>query len=152
MRRTSRASRCWTSRATSSVSTEHSPSRGGEEPPPLSLSGLVGGGSYGHGLGTGDPAGLPPSGLHAHTRYVTADIAAQLTLARAGLATALVPRTAIDPTVPGIRTAPIEDRPILRLLFAATRHTEAANPTTTAVVAALRTAAGQGLTTHLPPA
>ncbi|MFE1895133.1 LysR substrate-binding domain-containing protein [Streptomyces yangpuensis] len=90
------------------------------------------------------------AGFTPTTRYVTADIAAQLTLARAGLATALVPRTAIDPATPGIRTAPIEDRPILRLPFAATRHTETANPTTTAVIAALRTAARQGRAMHLP--
>ncbi|MGW7438707.1 LysR substrate-binding domain-containing protein [Streptomyces sp. NPDC054849] len=90
------------------------------------------------------------AGFTPTTRYITADIAAQLTLARAGLATALVPRTAIDPATPGIRTAPIEDRPIRRLLFAATRHTETANPTTTAVVAALRTAARPGRPTHLP--
>ncbi|MFF9485912.1 LysR substrate-binding domain-containing protein [Streptomyces sp. NPDC014676] len=81
------------------------------------------------------------AGFTPTTRYVTADIAAQLTLARAGLATALVPRTAIDPDTPGIRTVPIEDRPIRRLLFAATRHTETVNPTTAAVIAALRTAA-----------
>ncbi|MFY7631528.1 LysR substrate-binding domain-containing protein [Streptomyces sp. NY05-11A] len=79
------------------------------------------------------------AGFTPTTRYVTADIAAQLTLARAGLATALVPRTAIDAATPGIRTAPIEEHPILRLLFAATRRTGTANPTTTAVVAALRT-------------
>jgi DNA-binding transcriptional LysR family regulator len=84
------------------------------------------------------------AGFTPTTRYITADIAAQLALARAGLATALVPRTAIDPATRGIRTAPIEDRPIQRLLFAATRHTETANPTTTAVVAALRTVARQG--------
>ncbi|MDX2681557.1 LysR family transcriptional regulator [Streptomyces soliscabiei] len=81
------------------------------------------------------------AGFTPTTHYITADIAAQLTLARAGLATALVPRTAIDPATPGIRTAPIKDHPILRLLFAATRHTETENPTTTAVIAALRTAA-----------
>jgi DNA-binding transcriptional LysR family regulator len=92
------------------------------------------------------------AGFTPTTRYITADIAAQLTLARAGLATALVPRTAIDPATPGIRTAPIEDRPILRVLFAAMRHTETANPTTTAVIAALRTAARRGRTTHLPTA
>ncbi|MER6256192.1 LysR family transcriptional regulator [Streptomyces sp. NPDC001584] len=92
------------------------------------------------------------AGFTPTTRYITADIGAQLTLARAGLATALVPRTAIDPTAPGIHTAPIEDHPILRLLFAATRHTETTNPTTTAVIAALRTAAREGRTTHLPPA
>ncbi|GAA1328553.1 hypothetical protein GCM10009647_066810 [Streptomyces sanglieri] len=62
----------------------------------------------------------------------------------------LVPRTVIDPATPGIRTAPIEDRPILRLLFAATRHTETANPTPTAIVAALRTAARQSRTPRLP--
>lgn len=83
------------------------------------------------------------AGFTPVTRYLTADIAAQLALARAGLATALVPRTAIDPAAPGIRTAPIEDRPIQRLLFAATRHTETVNPTITAVVTALRTAARQ---------
>ena len=92
------------------------------------------------------------AGFTPPTRYITADIAAQLTLARAGLATALVPRTAIDPATPGIRTAPVVDRPILRLLFAATRHTETANPTTTAVIAALRTAARQGRTSHVPAA
>ncbi|MFD3663574.1 LysR substrate-binding domain-containing protein [Streptomyces sp. NPDC058659] len=92
------------------------------------------------------------AGFTPTTRYVTADIAAQLALARAGLATALVPRTAIDPGTPGIRTAPIEDHPILRLLFAATRHTETTNPTTAAVVAALRTASRHDRTTHLPPA
>ncbi|KPI25364.1 transcriptional regulator, LysR family [Actinobacteria bacterium OV450] len=81
------------------------------------------------------------AGFTPTTRYVTADIAAQLALARAGLATALVPRTAIDPATAGIRTAPIEGHPILRLLFAATRHTETTNPTTAAIVAALRTAA-----------
>ncbi|MET9373828.1 hypothetical protein ABZX98_06705 [Streptomyces sp. NPDC002992] len=63
----------------------------------------------------------------------------------------LVPRTAIDPTTPGIRTAPIEDHPILRLLFAVTRRTETANPTTTAVITALRTAARQARTTPLRP-
>lgn len=92
------------------------------------------------------------AGFTPTTRYLTADIAAQLALARAGLATALVPRTAIDPATPGIRTAPIEDRPILRLLFAATRRTESANPTTPAVVAALRTAARHNRTPRLPPA
>ncbi|MEH0423687.1 LysR family transcriptional regulator [Streptomyces sp. B21-083] len=81
-------------------------------------------------------AGFTPS-----TPYVTTDIAAQLTLARAGLATALIPRTAIDPTTPGIRTSPIEDHPIHRELFAATRRTDAGNPTTNAVVEALRGAA-----------
>ncbi|MFI6416399.1 LysR substrate-binding domain-containing protein [Streptomyces sp. NPDC050842] len=92
------------------------------------------------------------AGFTPRPRYVTADIAAQLTLARTGLATALVPRTAIDPTTPGIRTAPLEGHPIQRLLFGATRHTEAAKPTTTAVIAALRTAARQDHPTHLPAA
>ncbi|MBD9725350.1 LysR family transcriptional regulator [Streptomyces caniscabiei] len=84
------------------------------------------------------------AGFTPTTPYITADIAAQLTLVRAGLATALVPRTAIDPATPGISTAPVEDHPVLRRLFAATRHTETTNPTTTAVVAALRTAAREG--------
>ncbi|MER7728983.1 LysR substrate-binding domain-containing protein [Streptomyces sp. NPDC096323] len=92
------------------------------------------------------------AGFTPTTRYITADIAAQLALARAGLATALIPQTAIDPTTPGIRTTPIEDHPIQRLLFAATRHTETTNPTTAAVIAALRTAARQDRTTHLPAA
>ncbi|MFD3536902.1 LysR substrate-binding domain-containing protein [Streptomyces sp. NPDC058664] len=84
------------------------------------------------------------AGFTPTPRYVTADIGAQLTLARAGLATALVPRTAVDPAAPGIRTAPVEGHPIQRLLFAATRRTGTADPTTTAVVAALRTAARHG--------
>ncbi|MFF6995469.1 LysR substrate-binding domain-containing protein [Streptomyces sp. NPDC008313] len=96
------------------------------------------------------PHACHQAGFTPTARYITADIAAQLSLARAGLATALVPRTAIDPATPGIRTAPIEDRPILRLLFAATRLTETANPTTTAVVTALRTAARQARTSRLP--
>ncbi|MFI8515150.1 LysR substrate-binding domain-containing protein [Streptomyces sp. NPDC085460] len=91
------------------------------------------------------------AGFTPTARYVTADISAQLALARAGLATALVPRTAIDPGAPGIRTAPIEDHPILRLLFAATRRTESANPTTAAVVEALLTAVRQDRTAHLRP-
>ncbi|MFE7766594.1 LysR substrate-binding domain-containing protein [Streptomyces sp. NPDC057438] len=91
------------------------------------------------------------AGFTPTARYVTADIAAQLAVARAGLATALVPRTAIDPATPGIRTVPIEDRPVRRLLFAATRRTETANPTTTAVVAALRVAARENRTPRLPP-
>ncbi|MFE8910692.1 LysR family transcriptional regulator [Streptomyces globisporus] len=90
------------------------------------------------------------AGFTPTPRYVTADIAAQLALARSGLATALVPRTAIDPATPGIRTAPIEDHPIQRLLFAATRHTETTNLTTAAVIAALGTAAWQDRATHLP--
>jgi DNA-binding transcriptional LysR family regulator len=92
------------------------------------------------------------AGFTPTPRYVTADIAAQVALARSGLATALVPRTAIDPATPGIRTAPIEDHPIHRLLFAATRHTETTDPTIAAVIAALRTAAQQDRTTHRPPA
>ncbi|MFE7587082.1 LysR family transcriptional regulator substrate-binding protein, partial [Streptomyces gardneri] len=56
------------------------------------------------------------AGSEPAARYVTADISAQLALARAGLATALVPRTAVDPDVPGIRAASIEDRPIVRRL------------------------------------
>ncbi|MBT1186112.1 LysR family transcriptional regulator [Streptomyces sp. CJ_13] len=95
--------------------------------------------------------GCQRAGFTPTPRYVTADIAAQLALARAGLATALVPRTAIDPTTPGIRATPIADHPIQRLLFAATRHTEHANPTTTAVIAALHTAAQEGQTACLPP-
>ncbi|MYY87147.1 MULTISPECIES: LysR family transcriptional regulator [unclassified Streptomyces] len=91
------------------------------------------------------------AGFTPTARYVTADIAAQLELARAGLATALVPRAAIDPAAPGIRTAPIGDHPVQRLLFAATRRMGTANPTTAAVVAALRTAARQDRTTRLPP-
>ncbi|ROR00497.1 DNA-binding transcriptional LysR family regulator [Streptomyces sp. 2132.2] len=90
--------------------------------------------------------GCRQSGFTPTPRYVTADITAQLTLARAGLATALVPRMAIDPTTPGIRTSPIADHPIQRLLFAATRHSDSPNPTTTAVIAALRTAAQEGRT------
>ncbi|MFJ8510812.1 hypothetical protein [Streptomyces avermitilis] len=57
---------------------------------------------------------------------------------------------AIDPTTAGIHTSLIGDHSIHRRLFAATRHTDAANPTTTAVIAALRTAAHHGHTTHLP--
>ncbi|KOU65305.1 hypothetical protein ADK97_30870 [Streptomyces sp. H021] len=91
--------------------------------------------------------GCRQAGFTPVPRYVTADIAAQLTLARSGLATALVPRTAIEPATPGIRAVPpIADLPVQRLLFAATRHTENANPTTTAVIAALRTAAREGHT------
>ncbi|MFK8906724.1 LysR substrate-binding domain-containing protein [Streptomyces sp. YS-3] len=90
------------------------------------------------------------AGFTPTTRYVSADIAAQLALARAGLATALIPRTAIDPATPGIRMAPLADRPIVRTLFAATRRTETANPTTRAVITALNTAARQGGGTPLP--
>ncbi|MFI1453815.1 LysR family transcriptional regulator [Streptomyces roseus] len=90
--------------------------------------------------------GFRQAGFTLTPRYITADIAAQVTLARAGLATALVPRMAIDPTTPGIRTSPIADHPIQRLLFAATRHGDSPNPTTTAVIAALRTAAREGRT------
>ncbi|WP_329416511.1 LysR family transcriptional regulator [Streptomyces sp. NBC_00704] len=91
------------------------------------------------------------AGFTPVARYVTADIAAQLTLVRTGLATALVPRTAIDPDTPGIRTAPIADRPILRLLYAATRRTESTDPTTAAVVAALRAATRDDRAPRLPP-
>ncbi|MFI2783778.1 LysR family transcriptional regulator [Streptomyces sp. ALB3] len=90
------------------------------------------------------------AGFTPTARYLTADIAAQLTLAQAGLATALVPRTAIAPDTPGIRKVPIGDHPILRRLFAATRHTGTANPTTAAVVAALDAAARRDSTTYLP--
>ncbi|WP_406202081.1 hypothetical protein OG920_43715 [Streptomyces europaeiscabiei] len=86
----------------------------------------------------------PPS-----TPYVTTDIAPQLHLVRAGPATALIPRTAIAPATPGIRMAISEDHPIHRLPFAATRHADTANPTATAVIAALRTAARHGHSTHL---
>jgi hypothetical protein len=48
--------------------------------------------------------------------------------------------------------APDEDHLILRLLPAATRHTETANPTTMAVIAALRTAARQDPTPRRRPA
>ncbi|PWK64486.1 DNA-binding transcriptional LysR family regulator [Streptomyces sp. CG 926] len=94
--------------------------------------------------------GCRRAGFTPVPRYLTADIAAQLTLVRAGLATALVPRTAIDPAAPGIRTAAVTDHPIRRLLFAATRHTGNANPTTAAVVEALRTAADEGRASGQP--
>ncbi|MFF9510877.1 LysR substrate-binding domain-containing protein [Streptomyces sp. NPDC014724] len=97
----------------------------------------------------GRPAACRQAGFTSSTRCITADIAARLALARAGLATGLVPRTAIDPATPKIRTASIEDRPILRLLFATTRRTETTNPATTAAVAALRTAARQNRTPRL---
>ncbi|WP_329191955.1 MULTISPECIES: LysR family transcriptional regulator [unclassified Streptomyces] len=95
--------------------------------------------------------GCRQAGFTPTPRYVTADIAAQITLARAGLATVLVPRTAIDPATPGIRTTPLADHPIQRVLFAATRHTENANPTTTAVVTALRAASRDGQPASPPP-
>ncbi|MFI8266337.1 MULTISPECIES: LysR substrate-binding domain-containing protein [unclassified Streptomyces] len=88
--------------------------------------------------------GCHRAGFTPTPRYVTADIAARLSLARTGLATALVPRTAVAPAAPGIRTALIGDHPIRRLLFAATRRTENANATTAAVVAALLTASRDG--------
>ncbi|CAM5657529.1 hypothetical protein SATRM34S_06792 [Streptomyces atroolivaceus] len=56
--------------------------------------------------------GCRQTGFPSRTRYVTAGVAAQLTLARAGLATALVLRTAIDPATPGIgRVASRVSRP-----------------------------------------
>ncbi|MGW6565911.1 LysR family transcriptional regulator [Streptomyces sp. NPDC054975] len=90
------------------------------------------------------------AGFTPTTRYTTTDITAQLTLARTGLATALIPQTAIDPATPGIHTTPIKDHPIQRLLFAATRHTKTTNPTTTAIITALSTAARQDRTAHVP--
>jgi DNA-binding transcriptional LysR family regulator len=81
------------------------------------------------------------AGFTPTTPYVTADIAAQITLARAGLATALIPAMAIDPALPGIRTTTIADHPVHRELFTAIRRTEAPHPTTRAIVTAMCTAA-----------
>ncbi|MBG0826763.1 LysR family transcriptional regulator [Planomonospora sp. ID67723] len=80
------------------------------------------------------------AGFTPTARYATADITAQLTLARAGLATALIPAMAIDPAAPGIRTAAITGNPIHRQLFAAVRRTDVPNPTTAAITAAIRQA------------
>ncbi|MEU4217297.1 LysR family transcriptional regulator [Actinoplanes sp. NPDC026623] len=80
------------------------------------------------------------AGFTPDSPYLTADITAQLTLARAGLATALVPAMAIETTI-GLSTTPIAGNPIHRQLYTATRHTDARHPTIDALTAALRTAA-----------
>jgi DNA-binding transcriptional LysR family regulator len=80
-------------------------------------------------------------GFDPDVRHRTNDANAALALVAGGLAVALLPRFALPARQPGLALRAIEGTPAARSIFAVTRATDAARPSTAAVLAAIRAAA-----------
>ena len=79
-------------------------------------------------------------GFEPDLRHRTDDATIALGLAAHGLAVALLPQLALPHEHPGIVLRPITGAPLTRAIFAVTRTTDAARPSTQAVLAAVRAA------------
>ena len=77
-------------------------------------------------------------GFEPDIRHRTNDATIALALVARGLAVALVPDLALPPRRTGLAVRPVEEGPIERRTFAVTRSTDAARPSTQAVLAAVR--------------
>jgi len=77
-------------------------------------------------------------GFDPDVRHRTNDAAISLAIVAHGMAVAMLPDLALPPRRPGIQLRDIADDPIDRAIFAATRATDAARPSTQALLAAVR--------------
>jgi DNA-binding transcriptional LysR family regulator len=79
-------------------------------------------------------------GFDPDIRHRTNDANVSLALVAGGLAVTLLPDLVLPGRHPGIALRPIADAPVFRSIFAVTRATDAARPSTQALVAAVRDA------------
>ena len=84
---------------------------------------------------------LELGGYEPDVRHRTNDAGISLEIVAQGLAVGMLPDLALPPRMPGIKLRDIADAHISRTIFAATRATDAARPSTQAVLAAVRAAA-----------
>src|SRR5215218_2041577 len=77
-------------------------------------------------------------GFDPDVRHRTNDAAISLAIVAHGMAVAMLPDLALPPRRPGIQLRDIADDPVDRAIFAATRATDAARPSTQALLAAVR--------------
>jgi DNA-binding transcriptional LysR family regulator len=77
-------------------------------------------------------------GFDPDIRHRTNDATVSLGLVARGLAVALLPNLALPSRQAGIALRPIAEAPLARAIFAVTRATDAARPSTQALVAAVR--------------
>ena len=80
-------------------------------------------------------------GFEPDVRHRTNDAGISLEIVAQGLAVGMLPDLALPDRLPGIRLRDIADAHLSRSIFAATRTTDAARPSTQAVLAAVRAAA-----------
>jgi DNA-binding transcriptional LysR family regulator len=86
-------------------------------------------------------------GFNPDIRHRTNDARVSLALVARGLAVTLLPALPMPGRHPGVTLRPFAEEPVLRAIFAATRVTDAARPSTQALLAAVRDAVAA-----LPPA
>ena len=84
-------------------------------------------------------------GFDPDIRHRTNDATIGLALVARGLAVTLLPDLALPARPPGVALRPIAEGPVSRAIFAATRAADAARPSTQALLAAVREAAGRRL-------
>src|SRR5215218_10115127 len=77
-------------------------------------------------------------GFEPDVRHRTNDAAISLAVVAHGLAVGMLPDLALPTRRPGVKLRDIADVPVYRAIFAATRTTDAARPSTQAVLAAVR--------------
>jgi DNA-binding transcriptional LysR family regulator len=77
-------------------------------------------------------------GFEPDVRHRTNDAAISLAVVAHGLAVGMLPDLALPKGLPGVTLRDIADVPLYRAIFAATRTTDAARPSTQAVLAAVR--------------
>jgi DNA-binding transcriptional LysR family regulator len=77
-------------------------------------------------------------GFEPDVRHRTNDAAISLAVVGHGLAVGMLPDLALPQRLPGVTLRDIADVPLYRAIFAATRTTDAARPSTQAVLAAVR--------------
>jgi DNA-binding transcriptional LysR family regulator len=80
-------------------------------------------------------------GFDPDVRHRTNDAAISLAVVARGLGVAMLPELALPSRHPGVELRPIAERPVTRAIFVATRATDAARPSTQALVAAVGEAA-----------
>jgi DNA-binding transcriptional LysR family regulator len=80
-------------------------------------------------------------GFEPDVRHRTNDAAISLAVVASGLAVTMLPDLAMPPRHPGVTRRDIADRAMNRAIFAATRSTDAARPSTQALLTAVREAA-----------
>jgi len=80
-------------------------------------------------------------GFEPDVRHRTNDAAISLAVVASGLAVTMLPDLALPAHHPGVKLRDIAERPMNRAIFAATRSTDRARPSTQALLAAVREAA-----------
>jgi DNA-binding transcriptional LysR family regulator len=79
-------------------------------------------------------------GFDPDVRHRTNDATISLAVVAHGLAVGMLPDLPLPPRHPGVQRRDIAERPVSRAIFAATRTTDAARPSTQAILAAVREA------------